>query len=63
MSAGRQTTEAICTILREIWYPVIKDFYPSANENGDASMLQVMIAMSVFLEDQEMFDRPKKSST
>lgn len=46
-------------MLRDIWYPVIKDFYPTANGNWDASMLQVMIAMGVFLEDQAMFDRAK----
>ena len=44
-------------MLNEIWYPVIKDFYPSANGNWDASMLQTMIAMGVFLDDREMFDR------
>lgn len=44
-------------IATEIWYPVIKDFYPSANGNWDAAMLQTMIAMGVFLDDQAMFDR------
>lgn len=47
-------------MLREIWYPVIKDFYPSANGNWDASMLQAMMAMGVFLDDQAMFDRAKR---
>ena len=47
------------TMLREIYYPVIKDFYPTANGNWDASMLQVMIAMGVFLDDQKMFDKAK----
>lgn len=47
-------------MLREIWYPVIEDFYPSANGNWDASMLQVMVAMGVFLDDQVMFDRAKE---
>ena len=28
------------TMLRDTFYPVIKDFYPSANGNWDASMLQ-----------------------
>jgi arylsulfatase A-like enzyme len=45
------------TMLRDVWYPIIKDFYPSANGNWDASMLQTMIGMSVFLDDREMFDR------
>lgn len=46
-------------MLREVWYPVIKDFYPSANGNWDASMLQVMMAMGVFLDDRQLFDRAK----
>jgi len=46
-------------MLRDIWYPLIKDFYPSANGNWDASMLQTMMAMGVFLDDQPMFDRAK----
>lgn len=47
------------SMLKDVWYPVIKDFYPTANGNWDASMLQVMIAMAVFLDDQEMFNRAK----
>lgn len=43
--------------LRNIFYPTIKDFYPTANGNWDASMMQVMIAMAVFLDDQKMFDK------
>jgi Alginate lyase len=46
-------------MLREIRYPIIKNLYPSANRNWDASMLQVMMAMGVFLDDQDMFDREK----
>ena len=45
------------SMLRDVWYPVIKDFYPSANGNWDASMLQTMIAMGIVLDDREMFDR------
>ena len=44
-------------MLREIFYPIIKDFYPSANGNWDASMLQTMLAMGVYLDDRTMFDR------
>ena len=47
------------TMLRTIWYPIIKDFYPSANGNWDAAMIQTMLAMGVFLDDREMFDRAK----
>jgi len=44
-------------MLRGVFYPVIKDFYPSANGNWDAAMLQTMLAMGVYLEDRSMFDR------
>ena len=44
---------------REIWYPIIKGFYSSANGNWDASMMQTMLAMGVFMEDQSMFDQAK----
>ena len=44
-------------LLRGVLYPVIKDFYPSANGNWDASMIQTMLAMGVYLDDHEMFQR------
>jgi hypothetical protein len=44
-------------MLRKVFYPLIEDFYPSANGNWDASMIQTMMAMGVFLEDRDMFDR------
>ena len=47
------------SMLRDIWYPIIKDFYPSANGNWDTSMLQTMMAMGVFLDDRAMFDRAR----
>lgn len=46
-------------MLRTVWYPVIKDFYPTANGNWDASMIQTMLAMGIFLDDRPMFDRAK----
>lgn len=52
--AEQEQFEKMC---REIFYPIIKDFYPSANGNWDASMLQTMLAMGVFLDDRAMFDR------
>lgn len=44
-------------MLREVFYPGIQDFYPSANGNWDASMIQTMLAMGVFLDDRDMFYR------
>jgi len=45
------------SMLRNVFYPVIKNYYPTANGNWDASMLQTMLAMGVFLDDRAMFDR------
>ena len=44
-------------MLRGIWYPLIKDLYPSANGNWDAAMMQTLIAMAVYLDDREIFDQ------
>ena len=44
-------------MLRTVFYPIIKDFYPSANGNWDAAMIQTMIAMGIFLDDRAMFNR------
>ena len=44
-------------MLREVFYPGIEGFYQTANGNWDAAMIQTMIAMGVFLDDHEMFDR------
>jgi len=44
-------------MLRQVFYPLIKDFYATANGNWDASMIQSMIAIGIFLDDREIFDR------
>ena len=44
-------------LLRNVFYRIIKDFYPAANGNWDAAMIQTMLAMGVFLDDREMFHR------
>lgn len=57
--AGWQADEQVRfeKMLRDVFYPEIKDFYPSANGNWDASMIQTMIAIGIFLDDREIFDR------
>jgi len=44
-------------MLRKILYPVIENFYPSANGNWDAAMIQSMIAMGIYLDDHVVFNR------
>ncbi|MFP4499426.1 MAG: alginate lyase family protein [Candidatus Hydrogenedentota bacterium] len=49
--------EPFSSMLRDVFYPIIENFYPFANGNWDASMIQTMMAMGVFLDDEAMFLR------
>ncbi len=40
-----------------VYYPLIKDFFPEANGNWDASMINTMMCLAVFCEDHAMFNR------
>jgi len=53
----KENQEAFETMLRNVLYPVIQDFYPTANGNWDASMIQTMMAMGIYLDDRAMFQR------
>jgi hypothetical protein len=42
---------------REVIYPVIKNFAPFANGNWDSAAMKTMMAIGVFCNDREMFER------
>jgi hypothetical protein len=42
---------------REVIYPVIKNFAPFANGNWDTACIKTMMAIGVFCDDREMFER------
>lgn len=42
---------------REVIYPVIKNFAPFANGNWDTAAMKTMMAIGVFCNDREMFER------
>ena len=42
---------------RQVIYPVIKDFAPFANGNWDTAAIKTMMAIGVFCDDREMFER------
>jgi len=42
---------------RTVVYPVIKDFAPFANGNWDAAAIKTVMAIGVFCNDREMFER------
>ncbi|NND07635.1 MAG: hypothetical protein HKN87_14765 [Saprospiraceae bacterium] len=44
-------------MLLDVHYEVIKDFFDWANGNWDASMIQTMLSIGVFVDNQEIFDR------
>ena len=44
-------------MLREVFYPPIKDFATFANGNWDGACIKTTMAIGVFCDDQEMFDR------
>lgn len=49
--------ESFETMVRDILYPVVKDFAPFANGNWDAACIKSVIAFGVFLDDRAMFDK------
>jgi len=54
---SEQDQQAFKHMLRNVLYPVIEDFFPAANGNWDASMIQTMMAMGIFMDDHVMFQK------
>ncbi len=54
---SQEDQQAFRLMLQKVLYPVIQDFFPKANGNWDASMIQTMMAMGIFLDDHVMFQR------
>ncbi len=44
-------------MLLNVHYEVIKDFFPAANGNWDASMIQTMLSIGVFLDNDVIFQK------
>ena len=44
-------------MLLDVYYVVIKDFFPAANGNWDASMIQTMLSIGVFLDNDAIFQK------
>jgi hypothetical protein len=45
------------TMMRDVFYPVIKDFATFANGNWDTGCIKTMMGIGVFLDDQAIFNR------
>ena len=50
-------------LLRNVLYPVIKDFKPGNNGNWDAAMIQSMLAIGIYLDDRDIFNRAVAQAT
>lgn len=44
-------------LMMTVYYPLIKDFFPEANGNWDASMINTMLCIGIFCDDRQIFDR------
>ena len=45
------------SMLLNVHYEVIKDFFPAANGNWDASMIQTMLSIGVFVDSDAIFQK------
>jgi hypothetical protein len=43
-------------MLRGVYYPLLKDFFPEANGNWDAAIMSTLLAMGIFCDDRALFD-------
>jgi hypothetical protein len=44
-------------MLRDVFLPVVRDFAPFANGNWDAGCIKTVLAVGVFCDDREVYDR------
>ncbi|MGD0653710.1 MAG: alginate lyase family protein [Thermoguttaceae bacterium] len=54
---SKEDIEQFKTMLKTVFYPVIKDFAAFANGNWDACCLPTMMSIGIFCDDRAMFDR------
>ncbi len=46
-------------MLLTAYYPMIMNFFPEANGNWDAALINTMMCIGIFCDDREIFDRAK----
>ena len=44
-------------MLRTAYYPLIENFFPEANGNWDAALMNTMLCVGIFCDDRGIFDR------
>ncbi len=53
----REDAERLARMLRTVFYPVIQDFATFANGNWDTGCVATMLAIGVFCDDRDIFER------
>lgn len=54
---SQQDIDQFKSMLLTVYTPLIIDFFPQANGNWDAAMINTMLCIAVFCDDQALFDR------
>ena len=54
---NRKDMEQFERMVLAVFYPSIKDFFTEANGNWDASMINTMMCIGVYVDDREIFNR------
>ncbi|HEY3836186.1 MAG TPA: alginate lyase family protein [Bryobacteraceae bacterium] len=44
-------------LMRTVYFPLMRDFYPEANGNWDAAMIDSFLSIAIFCDDRALFDR------
>ena len=52
-----QDIAAFQRMLLQVYYPLIADFFPEANGNWDAAIIDTMLCIGIFCDDRAIFDR------
>ena len=45
------------SMLTNVYYPMIRDFFPKANGNWDASMIVTMMSIGIYCDDRTIYNR------
>jgi parallel beta-helix repeat protein len=53
----KKDIEQFKRMLLTAYYPMIKNFFPEANGNWDAALINTMMCIGIFCDDHEIFDR------
>ncbi len=44
-------------LMLTVYYPLLRDFFPEANGNWDAAMIDSLLSIGIFCDDRAIFDR------